>query len=133
MGGTGDAAAADASRDDGGGGDTDGNSNNPTDGGNAGPDASTSPDAAPAPRDITFFVVADTHPDPPQSNDLRANARANRSLASRSSSGGTSLSRMRASSPNVSFSDGSVTPLLTGAPATNGPPSRRNENSVRAP
>lgn len=35
------------------------------------------PDATPpAARDVTFFVVADTHADPPPSHDLRATARA---------------------------------------------------------
>jgi cytolysin (calcineurin-like family phosphatase) len=33
-------------------------------------------DAAPAPRDITFYVVADTHADPVEEYDLRAQARA---------------------------------------------------------
>jgi len=37
-------------------------------------DAGLPPDAA-APRDVTFYVVADTHADPPESYDLRAMAR----------------------------------------------------------
>jgi len=42
------------------------------------PDAPDVPDAPPPPlpRDVTFYVVADTHADPPESYDLRALARA---------------------------------------------------------
>lgn len=35
----------------------------------------------PLPRDVTFFVVADTHADPPESYDLRATARAINAVA----------------------------------------------------
>ena len=39
------------------------------------PDGEPPPDEWNPPRDVTFFVVADTHADPPESYDLRAMAR----------------------------------------------------------
>jgi cytolysin (calcineurin-like family phosphatase) len=53
----------------------------------AGGDAAAVPDARPVdaapppPRDVTFFAVADTHADPPESYDLRATARAINAVA----------------------------------------------------
>jgi cytolysin (calcineurin-like family phosphatase) len=45
------------------------------------PDASPPDATPPARRDITFFAVADTHADPPESYDLRATARAINAVA----------------------------------------------------
>jgi cytolysin (calcineurin-like family phosphatase) len=43
--------------------------------------APSPPDAPPPRRDVTFFAVADTHADPPESYDLRATARAINAVA----------------------------------------------------
>ena len=54
-------------------------------------------------------------------------------MASASSSGSTSVSRIRRISETSSRTDGAVTPFSTSAAATKGPPERRCSKRVLAP